>query len=227
MSDDLDLQRLAEIPDPFAEEAKVSAARARPALTAYSPPRSRVQAMRALGAAAAFLYAASWPFFRRRPDLGSIPASQLALQLGVPLAIALIAASVVSRYGRPWFGERRGFILALVALSPVLFALATVVTLPEGHVDRFWRHTLACMLTTAILAAGPLAVAAYAFRHAFATLAAWRTAALGIACGALATAALALACPISNMWHVLVGHGAVLLLAGAVGAVLGQRICRA
>ena len=228
MNDDFDPQRLAEIPDPFSAAATSPPRRVDPTRIVHSPTRSRVQAIRALAAAAALAYCAAWPaFFRRRPDLASVPPQRLALEMAIPLVTAAMALGVVGRLGRSGFGERKARILALGIASPLLFAVATLATMPQPHGDHFWRHAAGCMLVTAILSAGPLAVGIYAFRHAFATFSAWRTAALGLASGALAAVTIALACPIDDRWHVLVGHGSMMLVAGAIGALLGRRICRA
>ena len=227
MNEDLDLQKLAEIPDPFPDSASLPQRRV-PAPSVYSPARSRVQDIRAVAVTAALFYVAAWPlFFRRRPDLSAVRPVQLALEVGVPLAIAGMAAGVLGRRGPLGLGESRARILTLVMASPVVFAIAMLVSLSAADVDRFWHHTMACMLVTALLAAGPLVMGVYAFRNAFATLSVWRTTALGIASGALAAAAIAFACPVDNAWHVLVGHGTMMLVAGALGGLLGQRVCRA
>jgi hypothetical protein len=227
MSEPVDLDRLAEIPDPFPDAGSSPMQPGHATRAAYSPTRLRVRAIRAGAAVLALLYVAGWPaFVRRRADLGSVQPAELALEFGIPLLVAGLAVVVSGRLGRSGLGDRKA-ILALVLGSPALFAAAMAWTLPDIHVDRFWPHTLRCMLLTAILAAGPLAVAVYAFRHAFASLAAWRTAGLGLATGALAAATIALVCPIDDAWHVLVGHGTMMLVAGAIGGLLGRRVCRA
>lgn len=224
MSDELDLDRLAEIPDPFPEAGTRPPSATHRILAVHSPTRASVRRIRSGAAVIAVLYDAAWPLVRRRADMGSIPFALLARELAIPLVAATMAAGVFGRWDRTGLGDRKA-ILALVIGSPALFAIATAVTLPHVDVDRFWVHTVSCMLVTAILAAGPVVVGVYAFRRAFATLSVWRTAGLGVASGALAAAAIALACPISDAWHVLVGHGTMMLLAGALGAVLGRRVC--
>ena len=68
MSDDFDLKQLAEIGDPFADEAK---APIRPidrsaALLARSPTRSRMWGLRAIALALALSYDAAWVVFHER-----------------------------------------------------------------------------------------------------------------------------------------------------------------
>ena len=226
MKDQLDLDRLAEIPDPFPDAARLPQQRT-PIQAVRSLTRARVRGIRIGAMAVALLYDAAWPaLVRRRADMASVHPAQLGLQIGVPLVAGTIAAWVFGRTSRLGLGERKA-ILTLVLGSPALFAIATAVTLPRLDVDRFWHHTVGCLLVTAILAAGPLVVGMYAYRRAFATLAAWRTAGIGLASGALAAATIAFACPISDAWHVLIGHGTAMVLAGAIGALLARRICRA
>ena len=101
MNDDFDPQRLAEIPDPFSAAATSPPRRIDPTRIVHSPTRSRVQAIRALAAAAALAYCAAWPaFFRRRPDLASVPPQRLALEMAIPLVTAAMALGVVGRLGR-------------------------------------------------------------------------------------------------------------------------------
>src|SRR5271165_1961396 len=169
MKDDLDLvERLAEIPDPFADAGKSPARRIDRAKMATSPSRSQVQRVRAAAVAVALLYDAAWPlFFERRADLSSLPSAQLAAGLAIPLIAAGLSASAARRAPESGMGEPKERILTLVIASPALFAAATLLTAPGFQDDRFWRHAVGCMLVTAMLAAGPLALAAYAFRRAF------------------------------------------------------------
>jgi negative regulator of sigma F NrsF-like protein len=226
MKDELDLDRLGEIPDPFPDAGRPPQQR-NPTQAVRSLTRAGVRGIRIGAVTVALLYDGAWPaLIRRRADMASVSPAQLGLQIGAPLVVATMAAWVFGRTSRSGLGERKA-ILVLVLGSPVLFALATAATLPHLDVDRFWHHTVGCLLVTAILAAGPLAVGMYAYRRAFATLFAWRTAGIGLASGALAAATIALACPISDAWHVLIGHGTAMLLAGALGGLLARRVCRA
>lgn len=227
MKDHLD--RLAEIPDPFASSARSPGPRPTPARLARSPGRARVRTLRLTAAAAALFCDASWvALIERRPDLAAVPSSRLALGLAIPLAAAVLALSAVTRRGRAGLGETKARVLTLAVASPSLFAAATVLVAPTGPPDPlFFRHAAGCIGVTALLAVGPLTLGLLAFRHAFAMASAWRAAALGVASGALAAATMTLVCPIGSASHVVFGHGAMMLIGGAVGAMLGRRACRA
>jgi hypothetical protein len=229
MNDDLDLQRLAEIPDPFAQAGQSPLRQLSPDRAIQSPARSRVLALRALALAAMVLYDVAWPVLvERRPDLRSVPPLELALGLVIPLASAALAATAFGRQGNRGLGEPTARLLMLVIASLALFAAGTLIFAPENAAGgRFWRQAAGCLLVTAVLAAGPLALGALAFRRAFAAASVGRSAALGVAIGALAAATMSIACSNSSAGHVLVGHGAIMLLAGAVGALLGRRILQA
>jgi hypothetical protein len=70
-------------------------------------------------------------------------------------------------------------------------------------------------------------LAALAFRRAFVSAAAWRTAALGAACGALSAATMSLVCPDLSAMHVVLAHGLMILVGSAIGAALARPLTRA
>jgi hypothetical protein len=226
MREELDLQQLGEIPDPFADAVTQAPRLVDRTRMAPAPTRSRVRVTRALAAAGALLYAGSWPlWFEQRPDLAALPLLQVVVGLAIPLvasALALGAAGLLRGSRREAFA----WVAGLVVASPLWFVLATLITSPEAHDDRFASHAVSCLLTTVALAVGPLALALYAHRRAFATLSPWRATALGLASGGLAAATMVFVCPISTGAHVTVGHGAIFLVAGAASGFAGRRICR-
>ncbi len=182
---------------------------------------------RLAAAGAVVLYDAAWPaIIERRPDLGTVSSSQLGLQLGAPLLASALAFGALGRPTGIPFGEPRGRTLGLVLSAPALFACATLLNASAQQDGLFWRHVLGCLVVTGMLAAGPLALGAFSYRHTFASLSAWRAAALGVASGGLACATMTFVCPNGDAAHVLLGHGAILVLAGVVGALL-RRIVQA
>jgi hypothetical protein len=227
MNDDRDLSRLLEIGDPFADEANGPL---RP-MTSMPPPPSRtragVRAMRAIAFAAALLYDAAWLAVREtRPDLRSLPLSTLAVGLGVPLAAGTIALGAAARRGKRALGLSAAHVAALAMAAPAIFVVATLLVSPAGGGDAFLYRAMRCASATAILALGPLGLGLWVYRHAFAAVASWRAAAVGVACGALAAATISLHCPVSAAWHVIVGHGTIMLIAGLAGAWLGRAVTR-
>jgi hypothetical protein len=223
---DLDLQLLRDIPDPFADGA-------RPPLPSFgvparpvSPTRSRVRAMRAGALAAALAYDACWLAVFRIHG-GGRPSGIVVLGVLIPLAAAAIALAAATRQGSRGLGETRGRIVALTVGAVGLFVSATAAAFPVEWSESFWLGTANCLVRSAIFAGGPLALAAWAFRHAFATGSALKVSALGVACGALAAVMMNLVCPDDSAYHVLVGHGAMMIVAGAVGAWLGRRVGQA
>ena len=226
MSDDLDLERMSEIPDPFRQPLGQASQGVQPA--GASPTRRQVRRNRAIAAAAAVAYEVGWVLVvERRRDLGQLPAWTIALGLVIPLAAAALALVAVNGSGRRGLGAPAFWLAGLTLMPPVLFAVATLVTGPldagEGH---FWNLAVRCMGVTALLTAGPLALGAAVFRHAFAAASVWRTAALGVACGATAAATMSLACWHIGALHAIVGHGAMMLVGGVAGALLGRQVTR-
>jgi hypothetical protein len=229
MNDDFDLNRLADIGDPFAEDASAPIRPMDPSRTpAQSPTRSRMRALRAVALAAALLYDAAWLVLReRRPDLGSMSTANLVIGIAIPLIAAALALGAATRSGPRGLGLPAARVAALALAVPAFFAAATLLSAPADASDPlFWRRAAACMAVTAILTLGPMALALWAFRRAFAAAAGWRMAAVGLAAGALAAATMSLACPISAASHVIVGHGLVMIVAALAGALLAPALAR-
>jgi hypothetical protein len=232
MKSDFDLQRLGEIPDPFAGASARLAPRPPPAevraAMGPSPARGRVRSLRAGAFVIAVAYEiAALAVYKVRPDVASLPAWQLALGFLIPAAGALFALGAAVRGGDRGLGESPVRLRALTLAAPTLFVLATWIALPHRGDAAFWAHALDCMVTTAVLGAVPVLFAAWVMRRSFAAAAGWRAAAMGIACGALAATAISLVCANEDAGHVLVGHGTAMLVLGLLGAIAGSRFARA
>lgn len=224
-----DLERLNEIPDPFAGAADAPVRAPAPKGMAPSPPRSRVQAVRAGALAAAFLAEGAWLLLvEHRPDLPALSRLGLALGLGIPLLAGAVALGAAARRGGLGLGESARRMAGLVGAAIAVFVVGTTMAAPpDTEVDGFWGHTVRCMLVTAVLAAAPLALGVWAFRHSFVASTRWRGAALGTAAGALAAATMSVACASAGVVHVLLGHGVILLAGAVAGALLGGKVMRA
>jgi hypothetical protein len=227
---DFDLSRLAEIPDPLAEPGPTAPGRPLDA-AAWPPSPTRARRRTALVAAvvSALLFNAAWiAFVERRRDLPSLPTESILLGLAIPLAAAVLALLAVVRPGARGLGVRAAELVALVGVPPLLFAIGTLATAPMTvGPEPFVGPALRCFGVSAILAADPFVVALLVMRRSFVSSAAWRTAALGVASGALAAATMSVACANGGAMHVLVGHGTIMLAGGLVGAWAGSRITRA
>jgi|CZKU01.1.fsa_nt_gi hypothetical protein len=231
-NDEHDLARLAAIGDPFADDAAAPVRSLEPpripAGENASPTRSRVRAIRWIAFAAALLFEVPHLVFaRHRRDVTAVAPAELAVGLGLPLAVAAVAFFAGTRRGARGLGLPARVIAGLAVAAPALFALGTLAGAPDNAPDpAFWQHAAGCASTTAVLALGPVALGLWAFRRAFAVAAPWRTAALGIAAGGIAAAVMSIACPITGAWHVLLGHGTMMLAAGLAGALLAPAVSR-
>jgi hypothetical protein len=166
---------------------------------------------------------------RHRVAASDLTPLRIALSLGVPLAAAVIVWSAATRAGSRGLGARAATLGAAIASAPVLFALATLASAPadqDPSALAFLDKAVRCALGAGLLCGVGLGLLAFAFRRAFVAASGWRTAALGTACGALSAATLSLSCFHTEALHVLVGHGSMMLVGGAVGALLGRRFTR-
>jgi hypothetical protein len=112
----------------------------------------------------------------------------------------------------------------IAACSAVLFFLATAL---EAHGPAAPpASAIPCMVVTSVLLAVPFVLGALSLRHAFPTGARGRAASLGVAAGLLGAAVIRLHCPRDDAFHVMLGHGLPIALAGLVGLAV-HRILRA
>jgi hypothetical protein len=178
-------------------------------------------------AVALVLLALGWGF---RANLAEALAHPIvAMKLLLPVLAATAAIWGALRLARP-DGQAGGTgatltALGVTALGLVAFALAQ--TPPAGWGAAVRGSTLvACLLSIPTLAALPTLALLMALRRG-ASLAPLRTGALaGLGGGAAAAALYALHCPEDNPLFYVPWYGTGILVAGAAGALLGQRLLR-
>lgn len=181
-----------------------------------------------MAVAAVLVYEAGWLLVvEHRADVSELSGTRIATGLLVPLVAAAVALVGCRVPGRRGLGAPVAWLLSLCVLPAALFALGTWATSPPDTEGNFWSLVVRCMGVTALLTAGPLALGGLVFRHAFAAASRWRTAALGVACGAVAAATMSLACRHTGALHVMLGHGAMMVIAGVAGALVLGRFTRA
>jgi hypothetical protein len=227
MHDDFDIERLADIPDPFASAAAEPVRRLRSSQKPVFATRQRVKTERIVAAVGAIVYEVGWlAIVGLRPDLHSVSVSAIANGLFIPLLAVALAWTVVTRRWIRVLGNT--WPIVWVAGPPLLFGLLTLALNPWAPKGTpFWAGALNCMARTMFFTIGPLLLGAWVYRWAFATASRWRTAALGVACGGLSTATICLACPNQTALHVVVGHGTAMVVGGLAGGLVGYRLTRA
>jgi len=174
----------------------------------------------------------SWALGLRR-DLGSVPLVPLMLftiaaliSFGTHLAAALIPppGQVLPSGHR---SARLSVLLSLIALPlGLLVGMHVHGEVPAAimHTHPFWRSGLACLASGLSVAAVPAILGLLALRR-IVPMGAWRPAlAVGAAAGVLAGLALQFHCPISQVAHVSLAHGALMVLPGLSLALLGIRV---
>jgi hypothetical protein len=187
MRDDLDIGRLAEVPDPFTEAASAPPLAVHGIGITESPTRSRVRAFRVKAAAGALLFQSAWLLFvEHRPDLGTVPLPTVALGLAIPLVAAVVALRGVLGRGAHGLGPSATQLAGFAGIAVAVFVVGTALA-GSAEVDfaAFWNRAARCSMVTAVLTAVPFGLGAWAFRRAFVAVTKWRTAALGVACGVL------------------------------------------
>jgi hypothetical protein len=227
--DDANFKHLADIPDPFADAEVAPQPAPDAGRLAHAHPRSRVRAARSAALLVALLFEAAWLLFiEHRPDLAAASPGRIAVGVAVPFAAAAIAWLAVTRPGALGLGAPSSRLAVLGTVSVAIFVVGTLLASPLGaEGPGFWGRAVRCIAVTSVLAAAPIAVGLWAFRHAFAAAAPWRSGLLGVSAGALAATTMSIACADGNAMHVLIGHGAMLIVGAIVAASVGRLVTRA
>jgi hypothetical protein len=229
MGRELDAIALDAVPDPLPGLADLPLLPRRASPPARPATRSAVARSRMLALAGALLYELAWlGVLNKRGDLHSVGGRTLFVETAIPVVAAVAGLAAGAASGSRGMGVPKARIAAWALAVPAFFAVATVVGGPHDiDAESFWSHGLRCFVLTALFSVGPLALAAHAFRRAFVAVPAWRAAALGAGCAALAATTTSLVCSTGNAAHVLVGHGTMILVAVGLAALLGRRIAQA
>ncbi|MET0413717.1 MAG: NrsF family protein [Polyangiaceae bacterium] len=164
-----------------------------------------------------------------RQDLSSLPYAYVAVQLGLPVAVAVASLVVALRPGKLGLGVGLGAMVTLALLGPLSFWLAALgmprPTAVTGNANLF--VTLICFDLTLLWSALPLIAAAFSLRRSFASRAVWRSALIGATAGLFSGAAINLHCANGDPLHMAFGHGLPVVLGALVGAFVLARWLRA
>jgi len=169
--------------------------------------------------------------FGLREDSSQLPAGYLVAQVGLPLLLGAACLVVALAPGKLGLGLGVSLIVGMALLGPVSFwLLALGVPVPHspdtGAFD-FWPGTLLCLDLTLSWAAVPLLLVAVSLRRSFAAHAPGRSALVGAGVGLLSGGTINLHCDNVDRWHMAAGHGAPVLMAAVLGALLVARWTRA
>lgn len=223
------MNRLRDIPDPFAEHAAAPVGANAPKGLPSSPTRAGVRSARigAFGAALAS-QVIGLAVVRHGTDLGITSRAGLAAAFAIPLVATVVALAGAIRRGGLGLGESTRRLGALVGGSVAVFVAGTLLCAPvDTDGPRLWSHAAQCMAITCALAAVPIALGVWAFRRSFAVSSRWRGALVGTAAGGLAATTMSVLCATGGVVHVLFGHGIMLCVGALAGAVFGGKVMRA
>ena len=157
-----------------------------------------------------------------RADLFAVSPQTLTPALLLPITAAVVATNIATKTGPSRVGWAESSLVISLTVPLALFVASAFVPIGTHSSASFFDAAAMCVAGTAMLLFFPLATAIIAYRHSFVTSATWRTAALGVASGAIATAVIELKCSVSGVMHVLIAHGSALLIGGVMGYLLSR-----
>src|SRR5258708_9801657 len=131
--DPVDLERMRDIPDPFASavDARAGAAAGAPKGMPPSPSRAARRSARAAAVAAALIYDALWlVLVEHRPDMGVAPRIGIVVGLAVPVAACAVALGGAVRQGGLGLGEPAQRLAGPSAVSMAVFVRCTLLSNP-------------------------------------------------------------------------------------------------
>lgn len=232
---DLDLNRLDEIPDVWAQPpAQEIPPPPRFALEEAGPVRGVVRRRRAFALLGGFAWlAAQVGVLGLRTDFDQLGTVFSLIQVALPAALGAVSLAVFLWPGRDGLGARPATLravtmLVLVALTAVTFVYPApfkYVAPPGLPPPLAWM--LVCADIVFVMGVIPLAAAAAAWRRGFAVAAAERTAALGAAAGFGAITSMHLHCQNILPEHVLFGHIVPAAALALLGGLVLHRLTRA
>lgn len=214
-----------EIPDPEAPLLSSSSSQELrlPGFGA-SPTRDTVRKRRlaALTGSAAWLLT-HLAVYGIRADFEELPILYIAAQILLPSLAAVASLFAALSYGKLGLGSRIGLVSGLVLLGPLAFCLVALGAPIPRLTTRDESSLLGILMCFDISVAWttvPLLCAALTLPGAFATGVGWRSALVGASVGLLTGATMNLCCPNVAPLHLLVGHGAPVLVATLLGALI-------
>jgi len=228
-----DLSVLKDIPDPVSRDASAGEVEARlPRSLPRVPTRSAAQRRRMVALAVSLAWlVCHLAAFGIRQDMSQLPAGYIAAQVGLPILFGASCLVVALAPGKLGLGIGVGIVSSMAVLGPLSYWLmALAMPLPHApHASpfNFWLGSLLCLDITLAWAAAPLLLLALSLRRAFAAHATGRSALVGAALGLLSGGAINLHCSNVEPWHMAAGHGAPVLIAAVLGAILVVRWTRA
>jgi hypothetical protein len=220
MTTELDREALFDIPDPYAASEWTDAVVPRVDELPPAPTRMQLRATRvlAVAVAAACDIALVMAMGLRGGKAGITPGVVL-LGVGLPLLGAAGAVAVAQSSA-----SRRNTVMGSIAIAYLVFTATALATRGPGSVSA--EAMVRCMVVGAGLSAVPVLVSILCMRRAFATAIRSRSAAIGVASGLLAAAATRMHCGDDALLHVLLGHGAPVVVAMVATVAWGARRMR-
>jgi Negative regulator of sigma F len=220
----------ADIPDPAFRSASQPLSSMTPG--GASLTRRQLGRRRTVALAAAALWpvaiVGAWGLRQRE----SVDTGSMALQGALWIVLIVLAAFVAFSRGKRGLGRPVRWAEWVVGGGLLSFLFIALLWIPARAVIGFAAVGPASLLQPCIglglFAAVPmLMVASWPLRHAMVQGAGWRGATVGAAAGFGAVLVLTLHCPSAFGGHVVLAHGAPLVIATLAGAFIGARIGRA
>ncbi len=155
--------------------------------------------------------------------------ARVCFKIGVTLVLAVLAARLAMRIGRPGVAIR---LPALLLALPVMMVVAAVVmelsVLPQGTwaASMVGENALFCLLFVPILSLAPLAGLFWALRRGAPEKPAMAGAAAGSAAGTIAAAIYAWHCPDDSPLFLATWYTIGIAIVTGAGALLGRRWLR-
>jgi hypothetical protein len=210
---------------PSADAAALRAKLLALARTMPAPTRAEVVRRRWLGAVVLSLFPLAlfhaWGGLRGGPR----PSLLILETAGGAALIAIAATAAALSRGGAMLGRSRHWLLAVAVLTP-LSLLAYKLSISAGYSDMVveWpeRPGFRCLLLSSALTAMPLLGALFLLRRSDPVHPGLLGLALGAALGACSWVLVDLWCPVAHLQHLLLGHTLPLLIAAALGALIGR-----
>jgi hypothetical protein len=218
---ELEPAAFSDIPDP----ADRVAARTAPMPVVPSIP-SPTRAERQRRAAVCAVLALFWIglcvwYWKPHADIGK---AGTILPIALWTLVSVVALAFAVRPGRRGLpASVRAIQMVLVAV-PVLFVIPVLIVsvgVPDGPLGLRWHEGGECLTITSLIGVGPLFFALFVLQGSFPSIPGARGAVVGVLAGLFGAVGMHAVCAYQARGHLLVAHGAPILLLAALGGVFG------
>jgi Negative regulator of sigma F len=225
---DFDFDKLSEIPDPLDPAPQPSSALPPPldVRSVAAPKRSRIRSLQLAAFAVVMTLELALAMKLGFHFVQEMTPAYGMLAFVLPVIGSAVAMLLTVLPGRLGLGLPPSRIAAGLGFAVLTFAISTMASSEHASHTFTVASTRGCAIASIVYGALAFGAGVLLFKRAFATNAWLRMTAFGVSTGLLGAVMIRTHCSTESLLHLVVGHGAALLVFSLLGATVGHRVAR-